>query len=224
LTVPWGVALDNSGDLYIADNVVREVLSNGNVIPPAAASGLAQTVHRMVAVDGGGNLYFGSAAGYQKVAPNGTISTVTTDSVPGWSMTADAAGNLYLGDIYGNVVRKVAPDGTISVVAGTGTNGFSGDAGQATNAQIGPPFALAVDDIGDLFIADSVNYRIRIVTPDGIISTIAGNGSAGYSGDGGDANNAQFGLISGLAAGKTGNLYLSDHTYGVIRLVQWLSN
>jgi sugar lactone lactonase YvrE len=223
-TNPWGLALDNSGDFYVADNVVREVLSNGKVTTPAAAAGLAQTVHRMIAVDGSGNLYLASAAGYEKVLPDGTISTVTAGSVPGWSMTADAAGNLYLGDIYGYVVRKLAPDGTISVVAGTGTNGFSGDAGQATKAQIGPPFALAVDAIGDLFIADSANYRIRIVTPDGIISTIAGNGSAGYSGDGGDASNAQFGSISGLAVGKTGNLYLSDHTYGVIRLVQWLPN
>jgi trimeric autotransporter adhesin len=223
-TNPWGLAVDNSGDLYIADNVVREVLSNGNVTTPAAAAGLAQTVHRMVAVDGSGNQYLASASGYEKVSPDGTISTVTTVSVPGWSMTADAAGNLYLGDIYGNVVRKVAPDGTISVVAGTGTNGFSGDAGQATNAQIGPPTALAVDASGDLFVADSANSRIRIVTPDGIISTIAGNGSRGYSGDGGDASNAQFGSISGLAVGKTGNLYLSDQTYGVIRLVQWLPN
>jgi len=216
--------LDSSGDFYVADSVVREVLSNGNVITPAAAAGLAQTVHRMVAVDGDGNLYIASSAGYEKVSPDGTISTVTTASVPGWSMAADAAGNLYLGDIYGYVVRKLAPDGTVSVLAGTGTNGFSGDAGQAANAQIGAPTALAVDEIGDLFIADSANYRIRIVTPDGIISTIAGCGSAGYSGDGGDASNAQFGSISGLAVGKTGNLYLSDHTYGVIRLVQWLPN
>jgi sugar lactone lactonase YvrE len=130
-------------------------------------------------------------------------------------------GNIYLGDINGYVVRRLAPDGTVTVVAGTGVAGFSGDAGPAVKAQLTAPTALAVDAIGDLYIADCENFRIRIVTPDGIISTIAGNGSAGYYGDGGDAYKATFGLISGMAVDAKGNLYLADQTYNTIRMVQW---
>jgi trimeric autotransporter adhesin len=115
-------------------------------------------------------------------------------------------------------------DGSFKSVTGNGTPGFSGDAILATGARLNTPTAIAVDAIGDLFIADCFNGRIQIVTPDGMISTIAGNGSQGCSGDGRDAINAQFGVISGMAVDKTGSLYLPDQTCNVIRLVQWLHN
>jgi uncharacterized protein (TIGR03437 family) len=119
-----------------------------------------------------------------------------------------------------NIEFKVAADGTVITIAGNGTAGYSGDGGPAINAQLNGPAALAVDGAGKLYIADSFNGRIRMVSPSGIITTIAGNGGAGYSGDGGVAVNAQFGQISGLAIDSRGNLYAADEYYNTIRLLQ----
>jgi sugar lactone lactonase YvrE len=228
ITFPYGLAADNNGDVFIADGPylnsilngsVRKVSGTGIISTLATISGNQSTRPHAVAIDPQGNVYFGSQAGVQKISASGAISTVT--SAGAWSMASDAMGNIYLGDINGYVVRKLAPDGTVTVVAGTGVPGFSGDGGPAVNAQLQAPSALAVDAIGDLYIADCANFRIRIVTPDGIISTIAGNGSSGYSGDGGDAYKATFGLISGMAVDAKGNLYFADQTYNAIRMVQW---
>lgn len=228
INFPWGVAADNSGDVFIADGpyfnaiesgAVRKVSTSGIISTLATASGNQATRPHSVAVDPQGNVYFGSQAGVQKISASGAISTVT--SAGAWSMASDAMGNIYLGDINGYVVRKLAADGAVTVVAGTGVPGFSGDGGAAVRAQLQAPTALAVDAIGDLYIADCANFRIRIVTPDGIISTVAGNGSSGYSGDGGDAYRATFGLISGMAVNAKGDLYLADQTYNAIRLIQW---
>lgn len=117
-------------------------------------------------------------------------------------------------------MRKVSADGIIATVAGNGTAGFSGDGGPATSAQLNVPAALAVDDSGNLYIADTFNLRVRKVSADGIITTVAGAGGAGYSGDGGPAMSGQFGLLSGLAIDSAGNLYAADQSYNVIRLLQ----
>jgi trimeric autotransporter adhesin len=207
INYPYGLAADSAGNFYIGDGIIRKVSASG-VITTVALNG-----SRGLTVDASSNLYFSGV----KLTPNGTL----TQSAGGWASAVDSDGNLFAADINGYVVRKIAKDGTITVVAGDGTPGFSGDGGQATSAQLNTPTAIAVDIIGDLFIADCFNQRIRIVTPDGIISTIAGYGSQGYSGDGSVAINAQFGLISGMAVDRTGNLYLADQTYNAIRLVQW---
>jgi sugar lactone lactonase YvrE len=207
INYPYGLAADSAGNFYIGDGTIRKVSASG-VITTVALNG-----SRGLTVDASNNLYF---SGF-RLTPNGTL----TPSAGGWASAVDSDGNFFAADINGYVVRKIAKDGTVTVVAGNGTPGFSGDGGQATSAQLNTPTAIAVDTIGDLYIADCFNQRIRIVTPDGIISTIAGYGSQGYSGDGGVAINAQFGLISGIAVDRTGNLYLADQTYNVIRLVQW---
>ena len=129
----------------------------------------------------------------------------------------DASGNMYISDggVYcsgpgGHTVRKVDPDGTITTVAGSGGSDFSGDGGPATKAQLNLPLAVTVDREGNLYIADAYNYRIRKVDKEGIITTIAGTGEEGYSGDGVPATSAKFAFLSGLVFDDRGNLYVAD--------------
>jgi len=126
------------------------------------------------------------------VAKPGTIISVAGTGAPGYAgdngpathallngpfgLALDTVGNLYIADVYNYRVRKVSLDGTITTVAGTGTPGFSGDGGQASAAQVKPLGSVAVDGAGNLFIADFYNHRVRKVTSDGIISTVAGSG------------------------------------------------
>ena len=102
-------------------------------------------------------------------------------------MAVDASGNVYIADTANNRVRKVAPNGVITTVAGNGLAGYSGDGGQAVNAQVGNPTALAVDSVGNVYIADG-SARVRKLFLSGFINTIAGGGTRGYSGDGGSAS------------------------------------
>jgi sugar lactone lactonase YvrE len=133
-------------------------------------------------------------------------------------VTLDAQGNMYIADggIYcsgpgGYTVRKVDTHGTITTVAGTGEAGFSGDGGPATKAQLDVPFAVAVDREGNLYITDENNYRIRKVDKEGIITTFAGTGEGGYSGDGGPATSAKLIDPGGLSFDAKGNLYVADY-------------
>ena len=112
------------------------------------------------------------------------------------------------------------PNGVITTVAGNGTNGYSGDGGAATNAQLNYPTRVAVDASGNLFIADSGNSRIREVQVNGIISTVAGNGTNGYSGDGGAATNAQLNSPGGMAVDASGNLFIADLANNRVRKVE----
>ena len=159
------------------------------------------------------------------------------------ALTTDSDGNLYFSDDnFGPPppgatrdftasqprIRKVSPDGTITTVAGNGTSGYSGDGGPATKAQLGSqlnyPPALATDKSGTLFIADGANGRIRMVSKDGIITTVAGTGVNGYSGDGGPAATAQLHGPSALAVDPAGNLYVADQFNNVVRLIQPVSS
>jgi sugar lactone lactonase YvrE len=131
----------------------------------------------------------------------------------------DAKGNMYIsnGGLYctgpgGGTVRKVDPQGTITTVAGTGKEGFSGDGGPAIKARLDFPSAVAVDRDGNLYISDGFNYRIRKVDKDGIITTFAGTGERGYSGDGGPATSANLTEPSQLTFDARGNLYFVDYT------------
>jgi uncharacterized protein (TIGR03437 family) len=185
LSGPQGLALDGAGNLYIADtgnSKVREV--SGGTITTVAGSGTAG-----YAGDGA------AAASAQLSSPVG--------------LAFDAKGNLYIADTDNNAVRKVA-GGTISTVAGTGHQGYTGDGGLAVSAQLGYPEGVAVDAAGNLYITDTLNYAIRKVSPAGTIATIAGNGAAGYSGDGGAASQAQLTFPTGIAVDNSGNVYFSD--------------
>ncbi|MCX6631967.1 MAG: hypothetical protein NTW28_30530 [Candidatus Solibacter sp.] len=122
----------------------------------------------------------------------------------------DSAGNLYIADTANHTIRKVNPAGVISAVAGTGAAGASGDEGAATDARLSSPCGVVADDMGDIFIADTGNHRIRQVTPDGVIHSIAGSGTAGFAGDGSPAAGALLNGPQGLFLDGAGNLYFAD--------------
>ena len=137
--------------------------------------------------------------------------------VPG-ELTADAY-NMYVAEFYGQRVRKIAADGTITTVAGTGTQGYGGDGGPATSALLNGPYRVTLDAAGNLYIADSSNNRIRKVDTNGTIATVAGNGSASYSGDGGEATNASLDYPEDTAFDAAGNMYIADLSNNAIRRV-----
>jgi sugar lactone lactonase YvrE len=195
-TDPYGVAVDSSGNLYIADTGNQRI----RMVNPA---GVISTV--------AGN----GTAGYS--GDGGPATSAMLDDAFG--IAVDGSGNLYIADYNNGRVRKVTPDGVISTVAGNGTAGYSGDGGPATSAEVWGPYSLAVDGSDNLYIADSANNRIRKVTPAGTISTVAGNGTAGYSGDGGAATSAQLWVPLGVAVDSNGNLYIADNYNNAIRKV-----
>ena len=185
-----------------------------------------------------GNLFIADTGNnrIRKVTPAGVISTVagngtvvgyggdggpaTSAQLHGpYGVAVDAAGNLFIADRDNCRIRKVTPGGVISTVAGNGTGGFSGDGGPATSAQLAAPHGVAVDAAGNLFIADYANNRIRMVTPDGIIRTVAGNGTMGFSGDGGPATSAQLFQPGGVAVDAAGNLFIADTFNNRVRKV-----
>ncbi len=190
-----------------------------------------------VAVDAANNLYIADSGNnrVRKVTPAGNITTVAGNGLPGFSgdggpaarasltypsgLAADAAGNLYIADTYNYLIRKVDTAGTITTVAGNGIIGFSGDGGPATSARLAYPSGVAVDASGNLYIADTYNYRIRKVDTAGTITTVAGNGIIGFSGDGGPAANAQLNGPVDVAADTAGNLYIADAGNNRIRKV-----
>jgi hypothetical protein len=127
---------------------------------------------------------------------------------------------LYIADGNNNVVRLVYPNGTITTFAGNGNRGYSGDGGPATNASLYNPAGVAQSENGDIFICDSRNNAIRVVFPNGTISTYAGGkGYGGYRGDGGPAIDALFYNPIDVAVSSTGDLYISDNSNNVIRIV-----
>ena len=134
-------------------------------------------------------------------------------------MAVDGAGNLYIADTSNHRIRKVDATGVITTVAGTGTAGFSGDGGAAASAQLSNPYRVALDSAGNLYITDYGNNRIRKVDAAGVISTVAGDGTYGYGGDGGPATAAQLYNPSGVALDGAGNLYIVDGDNQRIRKV-----
>ena len=248
---PTSVALDGSGNLYsgsTSGRSVRKIDTATGIISTFAGSGqrgfngdgglaTATRLYRPqgVAVDGSGNLYIAEANNQRirKVdAATGIVSTVaggaTGDGGPATAahlnfprgVEADGSGNLYIADTYYYRIRKIDAAGIISTVAGNGTNGYSGDGGLATEAQLLHPVNTTADGDGNLYIADAFNHRIRKVDADtGIISTVAGIGSNGFGGDGGLATAATLHYPWDVALDGSDNLYIADRDNDRIRKV-----
>ncbi len=264
LALPGFVTADSSGNLYISDtgnNCIRKVTVSTGIITTVAGhttagacdasagaysgDGAAATSAKLyspkgTAVDSSGNLYIADAANYrvrEVTASTGIITTVAGTGTAGYSgdggqatsamlnapanITLDSSGNLYIADTSNNRIRKVTVStGIIFTVAGNGTAGYSGDGGAATSAELSGPYGMAVDSFGNLYIADTSNNRIRKVTVStGIISTVAGNGTTGFSGDGGPATSAELESPFDVEEDSSGNLYIADTSNNRIRKV-----
>jgi RHS repeat-associated protein len=144
---------------------------------------------------------------------NGSLSRIagTAGLDSPYDVKVDSLGNLYIADAGRSRILKVTPNGVITTVAGSGVQGYGGDGGPATSAKLNWPWGVAIDNSGNLYIADGFNNRIRKVDPSGIITTVAGTGTPGFSGDGGPATQAQFDTPCGIAVDALGNLYISDY-------------
>jgi uncharacterized protein (TIGR03437 family) len=242
---PQGVAVDSAGNVYIADSenyrvrkvsngVIATVAGNGtrNLIPgfsgsngPAAGAQLYWP--SAVAVDSAANLYIadsssgilGLSLGLIYEVSNGVIATVAGGAALNspTGIAVDSAGNLYIADTMNNRILEVS-NGTITTVAGNGTQGFGGDNGPATSAQLFRPSGVAVDSAGNLYIADTFNNCIRKVSG-GVITTVAGSGTQGFSGDNGPATSAQLYWPWGVAVDSAGNLYIADSNNNRVRKV-----
>lgn len=192
---PVGVAIDVLGNVYISElnNIIRKVSPSG-IITTFAGTGIA---------------------GY--TGDGGAAISAKLDSPT--DIIIDESGNLYFTDFNNNVVRKISPSGIISTFAGTGTAGYSGDGGSANLATLNQPTGIDFDASGNMYIADRVNNVIRKVNTSGIISTFAGNGIAGYAGDGGLASSAKLYYPTGISFDIIGNLFISDANNSVIRKI-----
>jgi sugar lactone lactonase YvrE len=196
---PYGLAADAAGDVFIADtanDVVREVVRATGQIIPVAGNG---------------------QAGY---SGDGGPATIAQLDAP-YGVALDSAGNLFIADFENAVVREVVhASGRIFTVAGNHTYGYSGDNGPATKAQLFSPTGVAVNSAGDLFIADPEDNVVReVIKASAEIITVAGNGQAGYSGDGGPAPKAELDQPYGVALDAGGDLFISDSLNHVVREV-----
>src|SRR5438094_773011 len=199
LGFPLGVAVDAAGNLAIADQ------SNDRIRLVNATTGVITTVAGKESSGFSGD--GGPATAAELYLPAG--------------VTFGAAGDLFIADQQNNRIRRVdATAGIITTVAGNGSAGFSGDGGPATAAQLQYPYSVGLDAAGNVFIPDTTNERLRrIDARTGIITTIAGNGTPSFSGDGGPATTAQIGFVPGVAVDPAGNLFITDHNAQRIRRV-----
>ena len=184
---PFSIAVDHKGNLYIADagnNRIRKVDTAG-IITTIAGSGIS---------------------GYGGDDSSAVLCKIT---YPG-GVAVDIDGNVYIGDGSNNRIRRVDTSGIITTICGTGVAGFSGDSGLATLANINNPFKIAVDSARNIYFSDNGNNRVRKINSLGIITTIAGNGIYGGSGDGGPGINAELNGPEGVSIDYSGNCYIAD--------------
>ncbi|MCW3120833.1 MAG: hypothetical protein JWQ38_325 [Flavipsychrobacter sp.] len=196
LDSPACIVMDLSDNLYISDqrnSCVRKIDGSGNISTVAGTG----------------------TAGY---SGDGKAATTAKMSL-NWGVARDVSGNMYITDQVNFRVRKVNPSGVISTFAGTGTAGFYGDAGPATAAKFQSPLGIAVDIAGNVYVGDPNNFRVRKISTSGIVTTIAGNGNYGISGDNVPATATPLGYIWGLAIDAGGNLFICDGTNSCVHKV-----
>ena len=249
---PWGVAVDGSGNLYIADvsndrirrvdvgGTIRTIAGNGSR-GHSGDGGLAVQAQLAapvgVALDSNGILYIADWHNnrIRRVDTSGTITTIAGigpgtfggDNGPAQlanlynpqDVAVDGSGNVYIADLSSGRIRQVNTSGTITTVAGAGRGSYGGDNGPATRAQLARPQGVAVDPTGILYISDTGNHRIRRVDVSGTITTIAGTGEAGYSGDGSPAHLSRLNSPRGIGLDRAGNLFIADLGNGCVRRI-----
>ena len=237
---PSGVAVDSSGNVYIADtgnSVIRQVNSSGiintfagnySMGPGYSGDGGAATNGMLdaptgVAVDSANNVYMtDSINNLVRKVSGGNFSTIIGIGATGQSLNhpnglvVDSQGAVYVSDTSHRVLKYA--NGALTTFAGTGDVGFAGDNGPANKAVLNNPVGLAIDAAGNIYIADANEFRIRVVSPTGIISTVAGSGHFGYVGDGGSALSAYLNFATGVAVNGSG-IYISDTGNNVVRML-----
>lgn len=249
---PTAVALDSKGNLFIADEqnqrvrmvnrdgIISTVMGTGqtevqNRDFPAVETNLANAYG--IATDTQDNLYVLSREHSKifKMGRDGTARRIAGSGQRGFAgdggpaldaktnfsnhLVVDAIGNLFIADTGNHRIRKVSPDGTITTIAGTGEMGFSGDSGPATKARFAYPAAIAIDGKANLYVADFQNHRIRKISPDGIITTVAGTGEPRYNGDGLPATKSHIGEPCGIVVDRSNYIYIADQVNNRVRVV-----
>jgi len=242
--LPTSVAVDGAGNVYVADtanDTIREITSAGVVTTLAGmeqmpgtndGTGSAARFNQPygVAVDSLGNIYVADSTNFtiRKITTNGSVTTIAgqighsgSSNGPAlngaqflnpYGVAVDSSNNIYVADTGNNMIRKIA-NGNVTTLAGSGSPGTSNGIG--TNAQFNSPYALATDSAGDVYVADTRNYRIRRITPAGVVTTLAGNGSVGIN----NGTNAQFAFPTGIAVDSATNIYVADYTNQIIRKI-----
>lgn len=239
-----GIAVDSAGNTYVGEtggHVIRKITPAG-LVSTLAGSGTAGSTDAQgtsasfnspdgVAVDSAGNVYVADTTNHliRKITPGGLVSTLAGNVTGGYAdgqgtsalffyprgITVDSAGNVYVADSNSNRIRAITPGGLVSTVAGSGTATFAD--GQGTAASFKTPYDIAVDSAGYLYVADTTNNRIRKITPGGLVSTLAGNGTSGSTDGQGTA--ATFNGPEGIAVDSTRNVYVADRNGNVIRKI-----
>jgi streptogramin lyase len=242
---PFGIAIDKAGNLYVADQaneLIRKIDAGTLVTTYAGLTGVTGAANGStalasfnkpfgVAADTSGNIYVADAGNnmIRMISPSGTVSTFAGTGVAGAADGADSAsfnsplgvavdkaGNVYVADYENSLVRKISPAGVVSTLAGkSGVSGFAD--GLDTAARFNLPESVAVDAAGNVYVADNGNNAIRKIAPAGLVSTVAGNGSAGSTNGAGAS--ASFNSPFGIAVDASGNIYVADAGNNLIRKI-----
>jgi uncharacterized protein (TIGR03437 family) len=214
----------------------------GNGIPSYSGDGAAATVAQLnspsgVAVGPSGVIYIADTRNQRvrAAAPGGVLSTLAGNGTPGFNgdvllprtallngpmgMAADALGNWFVADTVNSRVRQAQPGGNLFTIAGNGNASYFGDGSPATQGSVNQPEGVAVDSLGNVYIADTLDHAVRKVTTNGVITTFAGNGNQGYTGDGGPANLARLNQPCGVAVDTGGNVYVADTGNSQVRRI-----
>lgn len=243
-SLPFGVVVGKDGSLLVSDaltSLVRKITPAADVTTFAGGgpgssqdgNGTAASFTGLagLALDAAGNAYAAEFNGnrIRKITPAADVTTFAGSGTPSStdgngtsatfyapsSVATDAAGNVYVAELFGAVIRKITPAGDVTTVAGSGAQGFSDGTGSA--ASFNRPYGIAVDSAGNIYVADSSNNRIRKITPDGVVTTLAGSASAGATD--GTGNSASFNMPTGVAVDSDGNLYVADMNNSLLRRV-----
>jgi len=243
---PLGVVTDPSGNVYVADvgnEVIRKITPAGIVSTvagagtPGSADGVATAAKFYHPVgmcsDAAGNIYVADENNnmIRKMTPAGVVTTIGGQTYAGYvdgasavakfnlpcGVAVDAAGNVYVADYNNNAIRKIAPDGSVSTFAGSTAGAAGASNGTGTSATFNHPYSIAIDAAGNLYVADRLNNMIRKITPAAVVTTLAGQTTAGFANATGTA--AQFNSPVGLAVDAKGNVYVADQNNNQIRVI-----